>query len=115
MDRTLIFHFCDRGTWDDAVRAGSYAGSALDRQDGFIHFSTAEQARETAALHLRGKEGLVLLSVDAAALGDALRWEESRGGKLFPHLYADLPVDAVVDATDLPVGDDGLHVFPPGF
>ena len=114
MNEPRIFHICSRDAWNEAAQAGRYRGSALDRRDGFIHFSTADQVKETAALHLRGIDGLVLLTVDAAALGDALRWEESRDGRLFPHLYGDLPADAVLDVAPLPLADDGLHLFPPG-
>ena len=81
--------------------AGAYRGSAVDRQDGFIHFSTAEQAAETAAKWFAGQRDLVLVAVDADALGDKLKWEPSRGGALFPHLYGELPLKAVlrVDAA----------------
>ncbi|MBT6094003.1 MAG: DUF952 domain-containing protein, partial [Rhodospirillaceae bacterium] len=87
-------------------------GSSQDKADGFIHFSTASQVIESAAKHRTGQDGLLLLTVDVGALGDALKWEPSRGGQLFPHLYGDLGVDAVVRADPLPLGDDGNHVFP---
>jgi len=84
----------------------------IDLQDGFIHFSTAGQAAETAARHFTGQAGLVLVAVDADVLGDALRWEVSRGGALFPHLYGDLPMSAVREVVPLPLDADGRHVFP---
>ena len=112
MTESLIFHMCRRAEWDAARESGSYAGSSQDRADGFIHFSTAAQIRASAAKHRAGQDGLVLVSVDPAALGAALRWEPSRGGELFPHLYGDLPVDRAARVEDLPLGDDGLHRFP---
>lgn len=108
----LIYHMCRRTEWNAAREGGTYAGSSQDRNDGFIHFSTATQVRESAALHRAGQEGLVLLEVDAGVLGKHLKWEPSRGGQLFPHLYAPLPVVAVVAAYDLPLGEDGTHGFP---
>jgi uncharacterized protein (DUF952 family) len=96
-----------------ARRAGAYAGSSQDKSDGFIHFSGAAQVRESARRHRAGQTGLVLLTVDAEALGAALKWEPSRGGQLFPHLYGTLPVAAVLRVDDLPLGADGMHVFPP--
>lgn len=115
MTAETVFHFCDRSAWLLAQASGFYEGSELDRRDGFIHFSTREQAVETAALHLAGREGLVLLEADAGALGDALKWEESRNGALFPHLYGALPTQTVRAVHDLPLGPDGRHVFPKGF
>lgn len=109
---TLIYHMCRRDEWRAAASAGSYAGSSQDRADGFIHFSTADQIVESAARHRAGQDGLVLLTVEAGALGDALKWEESRGGVLFPHLYGALPVPAVTRVDELPLGPDGKHIFP---
>jgi len=88
-------------------------GAPDDRSDGFLHFSTADQIVESAARHKAGQSDLVLLAVDAGRLGAALRWETSRGGALFPHLYGDLPVTAVLWAKSLPLGPDGMHQFPP--
>ena len=107
-----IFHMCRRGEWDAAKEGGSYPGSSQDLDDGFIHLSTAAQVRESAARHRAGQNDLVLLEVDPAVLGKKLKWEPSRGGLLFPHLYGPLPVVAVVAAHDLPLGEDGQHVFP---
>lgn len=108
----IIYHMCRRQEWQDAQAAGSYAGSSQDAADGFIHFSTAAQVEESAAKHRIGQSGLLLLAVDADRLGAALRWEPSRGGQLFPHLYGALPLGAVVRVADLPLGRDGRHVFP---
>jgi uncharacterized protein (DUF952 family) len=108
----LIYHVCPREAWQAAETAGRYEGSADDRRDGFIHFSAGEQVVESVAKHRAGQDGLVILGVDPDALGDALKWEPSRGGALFPHLYGPLPVSAVAFVRDLPLGDDGRHVFP---
>ena len=108
-----IYHMCRREEWATAQASGRYVGSTQDTADGFIHFSTAAQVRESAAKHRAGQSGLVLLAVDAELLGAALRWEPSRGGALFPHLYGPLPLAAVIAAHDLPLGSDGRHVFPP--
>ena len=112
MQRESIFHICRREEWEAALAGGSYPGSSQDRADGFIHFSTAEQVAASAAKHRAGQDGLVLLRVDPAALGGALKWEPSRGGALFPHLYGPLPTAAVRRVDDLPLGADGRHVFP---
>lgn len=113
MNRDLIFHICRKEEWAEAQAAGRYDGSSQDRADGFIHFSDAAQVRASAAKHRAGQDGLVLLAVDAAALGEALKWEPSRGGALFPHLYGALPLTAVRRVDDLPLGADGTHRFPP--
>ena len=102
---TAIFKLCAADEWSAAVAAGEYAGSADDRRDGFLHFSTREQLAETAARHFAGQEDLVLVEVDGDRLGEALRYEPSRGGALFPHLYAALPVGAARAVT--PVVWDG--------
>jgi uncharacterized protein (DUF952 family) len=109
----LIYHICRREEWEAAERAGRYAGSSQDKADGFIHFSAASQVKASAAKHRAGQTGLVLLAVDAEALGAALRWEPSRGGALFPHLYGALPLAAVRAVHDLPLGPGGAHLFPP--
>ncbi|MEJ7927625.1 DUF952 domain-containing protein [Sphingobium sp. AN641] len=94
---------------------GVFAGAPVDLADGYIHLSTRNQAAETAARHFAGQDGLVMLMVDLAAFGDLIRWEPSRGGALFPHLYADLPMSAVAGKVVLRLGDDGTHQFPAGF
>jgi uncharacterized protein (DUF952 family) len=104
---TLIYKILPRSEWEDARAAGRFQGSAVDLADGYIHFSTAAQAQETAARHFAGKVGLLVLEVDGDALGAALRWEPSRGGDLFPHLYGDLQVDAVLRVLPAPLDGDG--------
>jgi uncharacterized protein (DUF952 family) len=108
----LILKIFSAEEWDALRRSGETAGAPVDRADGFIHFSTPAQVRETAAKHFAGREGLVLAAVEAEALGDALRWEPSRGGALFPHLHRPLRLAEVVWAKPLPLGAGG-HVFPP--
>ena len=108
----MIYKIAPRALWEEAEKAGVFAGAPVDHADGFIHFSTAGQARETAARHFAGKDDLLLVAVRPDALGDALRYEVSRGGDLFPHLYAPLPLDAVAWAKPLPLGPDGRHLFP---
>jgi uncharacterized protein (DUF952 family) len=107
-----IYKICTAGEWREAERAGVYRGSAVDLKDGFIHFSTAEQAAETAAKWFAGQRDLVLVAVDADALGGMVRWEPSRGGALFPHLYRPLDVKAVLRVDPLPLDETGRHVFP---
>ena len=110
---SLIYHLARAGVWEDARRSGqAYAGAADDTADGFLHFSTAEQIVESAARHRAGEPDLVLLAVDADMLGDALRWERSRGGAAFPHVYGAVPPAAVRWAKPLPLGPDGRHEFP---
>jgi uncharacterized protein (DUF952 family) len=112
MPAAPIYHICRREEWEAAARRGRYEGSSQDRTDGFIHFSGRDQVVESAARHRAGQSGLVLLTVDPAALGDALKWEPSRAGQLFPHLYGALPMAAVLRVDELPLGADGRHVFP---
>jgi uncharacterized protein (DUF952 family) len=109
----VIYKICPASLWHEAERLGRFAGSPVDRKDGFIHFSTAAQVAETAARHFAGERDLVLLRLDAARLGAALTWEPSRGGALFPHLYGELDLEAVRKVEPLPLGPDGRHVFPP--
>ena len=111
--RSTIYHMCRRDEWRAAEGAGLYPGSSQDRADGFIHFSTAAQVVESARRHRAGQSGLVLLAADAGALGENLRWEPSRGGDLFPHLYGSLPVACVRWVADLPLAADNTHRFPP--
>ncbi len=108
---TLIFKIVGVEEWRAAEAAGVFAGAAVDRADGYIHFSTAAQAPETAAKWFEGRADLLLAAVDAEALGPALRWEPSRGGALFPHLYGPLALDAVVWTRPLPLGREGRHLF----
>jgi uncharacterized protein (DUF952 family) len=112
VDPTLIYKICPLTDWDVAQRDGFYRGSPDDLRDGFIHFSARHQLRGTAAKHFRDKEGLVLITVDALSLGAALRWETSRGGDLFPHLYGPLPIAAARAVTDLPLDATGIPLVP---
>ena len=96
--------------WRAAEAKGEFTGSAVDVKDGFIHFSTASQAKETAAKHFSGVADLLLVEIDAAVL--PLKWEASRGGALFPHLYEPLPMSAVRRVVDLPLCASGEHRFP---
>jgi uncharacterized protein (DUF952 family) len=107
----LIFKIVGAADWRKAEAAGVFEGAGVDLSDGYIHFSTAEQLAETAAKWFAGRDDLVLVAVDADALGEALRREPSRGGALFPHLYATLPLSAVRWSRLAPLGPDGRHVF----
>jgi uncharacterized protein (DUF952 family) len=109
---TTIYKICPAAMWDEAKRKGVFTGAPVDLADGYIHFSTAEQVRETAAKHFAGQGDLMLLWIESEELGDKLKWEPSRGGALFPHLYDALDVKFVTRAEPLPLGDDGRHVFP---
>ncbi|MCP5084832.1 MAG: DUF952 domain-containing protein [Alphaproteobacteria bacterium] len=107
----VIFKVCDQKEWSAAKQAGRYGGAPVDLADGYIHFSTAGQLAETLAKYFAGKENLVLVAVNTENLGPQLRWEPSRGGALFPHLYEDLSMSHVVWERSLPL-DDGCHVLP---
>jgi uncharacterized protein (DUF952 family) len=107
-----LYKICPAPLWREAERDHVFRGSEVDRRDGFIHFSSAQQAAETAAKHFAGQNDLLLIAVDEARLGAALKWEPSRGGALFPHLYGDLDLAAVTGVVPLPLGPDGRHVFP---
>ncbi len=109
---TLIYKIAPEAMWREAEAAGVFHGAPVDLADGFIHFSTAEQVRETAARHFADRPDLLLIAVDAEALGPALQWERSRGGALFPHLYGPLGLAAIRAVEPLPLGPDGRHRFP---
>lgn len=109
---STIYKIVPGSLWAEAETIGVFAGAPVDVADGFIHFSTAGQARETAAKHFSGQAGLLLAAVNADSLGDALKWEVSRGGALFPHLYTPLSPAACLWVKPLPLGPDGVHVFP---
>jgi uncharacterized protein (DUF952 family) len=98
--------------WEAFAAKGRFAGSPVDLKDGYVHLSTAEQVQETAARHFAGEEGLVLLTLDKTRLDPALKWEPSRGGALFPHLYRELAIEDVIFNQNLPL-EGGRHVFPP--
>lgn len=107
----LIYKILRQTEWLATQARGQLTGAPVDIADGFIHFSTAKQVRETAARHFSGETDLMLLAVDPNQLGKALRWEPSRGGDLFPHLYEPLSLDRVAGVYQLPLGDDGAHKF----
>lgn len=109
---SLIYKIACAGEWRTAQAGGAFLGAPIDVADGFIHFSAADQVAETAARHFAGQSDLVLIAVDLTTLGPELRWEPSRGGALFPHLYGPLRLDAVCVTAPLPLGRDGRHVFP---
>jgi len=106
-----IYKILRPAEWADLEEQGETRGAPIDVADGFIHFSTAEQAPETAAKHFAGDEGLVIAAFEAEAMGDALKWEVSRGGALFPHLYGPLRHSDVIWHGPLPLVD-GVHAFP---
>jgi uncharacterized protein (DUF952 family) len=112
MISSIIYKIVSENEWNAAEREKRFVGSAIDHQDGYIHFSTMEQVKETAARHFAGHDGLVLVAVDAEALGPALKWEPSRGGALFPHLYEALALDSVKWKVPLPRDASGHHMFP---
>jgi len=107
----IVYKILSAPEWRQAEALGRFEGSTADRADGFIHLSTAGQIEETARRHFGGQDDLVLLAVEASALGETLRYEPSRGGDLFPHVYGPLPVAAVRWAKPLPL-EGGAHRFP---
>lgn len=109
----MIYKIFRAQEWADMQAAGETRGAAVDLADGYVHFSTAETVAETAARHFAGEDGLVLLACDATAMGAELRWEPSRGGALFPHLYRIFRISDVTWAKPLPLVQ-GQHVFPEG-
>ncbi len=109
---TTVYKICPKSLWQKAESVGRFDGAPVDIDDGYIHFSTAEQVHETAAKHFSGQSDLILVAVETGRLGEALRWEPSRGGELFPHLYASLSLADVLWAKPLPQAEDGRHLFP---
>jgi len=108
----IIYKIAPEALWREAEKRGRFTGAPIDIADGFIHFSTADQARETAAKHFAGQTGLLLVAIDGDRLGEALKYEVSRGGALFPHLYGALDMNTVLWVQPLPLGPDGAHQFP---
>jgi len=104
-----IYKILSAEQWKEAQKAGVFEGAPVDRIDGFIHFSTADQAEETARKHFKDQKDLLLASIDETALGEALRYEPSRGGQLFPHLYGPLDLIAITRIVSLPMDADGYH------
>jgi uncharacterized protein (DUF952 family) len=109
---TLIYKILRAKEWAQLEKHGVFAGSADDVRDGFIHFSTAEQVRGTVEKHFSGNTSLVLLAVEAKTLGESLRWEVSRGGQKFPHLYGELPLALVKSSHEIRLSADGRHILP---
>jgi uncharacterized protein (DUF952 family) len=107
-----IYKIVTAQDWMKAEKFGLFKGSDHDLRDGFIHFSSGPQLRATAERYFRGQERLILVAADAAMLGEALKWEVSRGGENFPHLYGPLPMSAIVWTKPIPLGPDGRHCFP---
>jgi uncharacterized protein (DUF952 family) len=110
----IAYKLVDRAEWEAARADGAYAGSAVDRADGYIHMSTAGQLAGTARRHYAGRSDLILVTVDLTALGAGLKWEASRGGALFPHLYGPLPMAAATVERALSVDADGTMMFEDG-
>ncbi|MEM6635510.1 MAG: DUF952 domain-containing protein [Pseudomonadota bacterium] len=108
----LVFKIFRQSEWNDFATVGTTRGAAIDLSDGYIHLSTSTQVAETAEKHFGGAEDLILLAFDPDALGAALRWEKSRGGQDFPHLYRSLSIDEVIWTSPLPLDDVGRHIFP---
>ncbi len=107
-----VFRICPRASWERACTVGHYDGEPLDLRDGFLHLSAAEQVAATLDKHFPGRTDLVLLRLSADGLAPALRWEASRGGELFPHLYAQLLPDQALAVYELPLDDRGRHRLP---
>ncbi len=107
-----IYKIVPRPLWQEAESLGVFHGAAIDHEDGYIHFSTASQLAETAARHFAGQRDLLLVAVRGADLGNALKYEPSRGGDLFPHLYGPLPLSAVLWTEPMPLGSDGVPALP---
>lgn len=111
---TVIYKILADAAYEAAKDEGRFLGTADDLRDGFIHFSAGHQVAETLAKIYTAQADLLLLTVDAKKLGSALKWERSRGGDLFPHLYGPLPLDAVLDVAPLPLDEDNRHILPEG-
>ena len=112
--RDIIYKIVPGDLWRQAEAAGVFGGAPIDLSDGYIHFSTGAQVRRTAELYFKGQDDLLIVAVDGAFLGEALKYESSRGGDLFPHLYATLSLDAVLWKKPMPMRADGFHDFPEG-
>ncbi len=108
----FIYKITPRAAWEEAKKIGVFYGAPIDLTDGFIHFSTASQVVETAKKHFSKMDDLLLIAVKADALGDLLKWEISRGGDLFPHLYGELAINKTHWEEPMLLGDNGLHIFP---
>ena len=109
---SIIYKIVPRNLWEKAEVGGVFTGAPIDLKDGYIHFLTAQQVAQTAALHFAGQDELLLMAINGDRLGGALKYEPSRSGDLFPHLYADLRLDTVLWVRPMPLGEDGAHVLP---
>lgn len=112
MNSKIIYKIVPQQMWQEAQKTGIFTGAPIDIEDGYIHFSTADQVKATASKHFAGQNDLLLVAVDAALFGHELKYEVSRGGALFPHLYANLDLQLVQSVVALPLGEDGVHLFP---
>lgn len=110
----MAYKICPRDEWLAAERAGLYSGSAVDARDGYIHLSTAPQVGETLRRHFAGLHDLICLAVDLDMLGGAVKWERSRGGDLFPHLYGALPIAAIRSVFPTPDANEARDAFAAG-
>ena len=108
----IAFKILTADQWSQLKRDGVFHGAPVDLADGYIHMSTTAQVDETLSKHFAGQSGLVVAAIDLTACGDAVKWEVSRGGALFPHLYAPLDVKAVLRVDALPLAETGHHAFP---
>jgi uncharacterized protein (DUF952 family) len=108
----IVYKICDQKLWSDTEQAGVFIGAEIDLADGFIHFSTFDQVASTLALHFAGRKNLLLIAVDAAAMGEQIVYEAARGGTLFPHLYRSLSLEFVLSAKPIIIGDNGEHIIP---
>ncbi len=115
MTELFAFKLLRPEEWSDWRDSGVFLGAPVDLEDGYIHLSTREQVRETAAKYFAEVDPTILVMVDLPALGGTIRWELSRGGALFPHVYGTIPSSAVAGNSKLRLGSDGLHVFPENF
>jgi uncharacterized protein (DUF952 family) len=111
---TLIYKIIARETWQQAEQQGVFHGATIDLADGYIHLSTAQQAEETARKHFAGQAGLLLVAFEAADFASNLKWEASRGGDLFPHVYGTITPARAKWVKDLPL-ENGQHIFPSGW
>jgi uncharacterized protein (DUF952 family) len=109
----MIFKIVRGKEWDEAKASGVFKGSPDDERDGFIHFSAAHQVRGTLEKHFAGEDGLLLIACDPGAFGDALKWEVSRGGDKFPHLYGELPLNLVTSVSEIRRDASGRPILPP--
>lgn len=108
----MIYKIVNSPQWATAEEQGKFLGAAIDLEDGYIHFSTAKQVKETVEKYFHGQLDLLIVAVDPDRLGADLKWEPSRGGDLFPHLFNVLSLDSVISVNDLPLGTDGEFIYP---